>query len=352
MEENNGHKLDPEIAMVSQAMSQKESIEVDNCEEIEGKDDDNMILRGGKNKKNYNINSNYQKNYNKNTNSKNNNNNKINITSKKKVLSNNKKEYTYDLKFDYKSNYFYQDLPENDWNKIKSFLKNLFTNKDNIPNDTQLKSFFSGFPNLIKGNIPKLQKILDDISKDYTNFPIYQKIMQFFLTEFYKPKPAIFEVYFFPNEKNEKHIIEYIRSSMKSLNIAIFSLTRDNFAKSIIEVFKRGVKVKIISDDECVKNYGSDVYRLAAEGIPCKTDNNPQYHMHNKYAVIDESIVITGSFNWTSQAILYNNENLLVYEDKDLALKYNNEFNNLWNSFPTFIDKQTAIKNIEKNEKK
>ena len=139
---------------------------------------------------------------------------------------------------------------------------------------------------------------------------------------------------------------------MKSLNIAIFSLTRDNFAKSIIEVFKRGVKVKIISDDECVKNYGSDVYRLAAEGIPCKTDNNPQYHMHNKYAVIDESIVITGSFNWTSQAILYNNENLLVYEDKDLALKYNNEFNNLWNSFPTFIDKQTAIKNIEKNEKK
>jgi phosphatidylserine/phosphatidylglycerophosphate/cardiolipin synthase-like enzyme len=177
--------------------------------------------------------------------------------------------------------------------------------------------------------------------------------MQFFLKEYYKPKPSICEVYFFPNAKNEKHLIEMLRTCMKSLDIAIFSLTRDNFAKAVIEVFNRGIKVRVIADDECVKNFGSDVYKLAAAGISCKTDNSAQYHMHNKYAIIDESVIVTGSFNWTSQAISNNQENLLFYQDKDIAQQYTNEFNNLWNSFSTVIDKETALKQIEieKNKK-
>ena len=138
-----------------------------------------------------------------------------------------------------------------------------------------------------------------------------------------------------------------LRSCKKSLNIAIFSITRDNFAKAIIEVFNRGVKVRVIADDECVKNYGSDVYKLAAVGIPCKTDNSAQFHMHNKYAIIDESVIVTGSFNWTTQAINNNQENLLFYEDKDLAADYLKEFDELWKQFCTVIDKQTALKQIE-----
>ena len=176
--------------------------------------------------------------------------------------------------------------------------------------------------------------------------------MQFFLKEYYKPKPSICNVYFFPNTKNEKYLIEMIRTCMKSLDIAIFSITRDNFAKAIIEVFKRGIKVRVIADDECVKNYGSDVYKLAVAGIPCKTDSNAQFHMHNKYAIIDESVIITGSFNWTTQAINSNQENLLFYEDKKLAEQYTNEYNKLWDSFTAVIDKETALRKIELEKNK
>ena len=55
-----------------------------------------------------------------------------------------------------------------------------------------------------------------------------------------------------------------------------------------------------------LKNYVSDVYKLDAAGIPCKTDSNAQFHMHNKYTIIDESVIVTGSFNWTTQAINNN----------------------------------------------
>jgi cardiolipin hydrolase len=74
--------------------------------------------------------------------------------------------------------------------------------------------------------------------------------------------------------------------------------------------------------------------------------------MHNKYAIIDESVVITGSFNWTTQAINNNQENLLFYEDKELADKYLKEFNKLWNEFNTVIDKENAIKQVELEKEK
>jgi cardiolipin hydrolase len=59
--------------------------------------------------------------------------------------------------------------------------------------------------------------------------------------------------------------------------------------------------------------------------------------MHHKFCVIDESIVITGSFNWTSQAVNFNQENILFYENKEIAQKYITEFNKLWNEFEVTI---------------
>lgn len=364
-------EFDPELALMAQNAkmeleANQENNDDDNGidvheeeimveEEAMGEEGENSILRGKKKKKNYNNYSNYNNNNNKYYN--NNNNNKDNYFDKanaktplkKKVIQ--KKELIYDPNFDYESNYFYQTISKNEWDEIKSFLIKCFQNQSQIPSESYLQNFFISHPKLKKGNIENLQALLDSISSQYKNFQVYQKIIQYFIKEYYKPKPSICNVYFFPNAKNEKYLIEMLRTCKQSLNVAIFSLTRDNFAKSLIEVFKRGVKVRVIADDECVKNYGSDIYTLAANGIPCKTDNSAQFHMHNKYAIIDESVIVTGSFNWTTQAINNNQENLLFYEDKDLAKQYLSEFDKLWKEFTTTIDKQTAIKKIEEEKK-
>ena len=371
--ENVAHEFDPELALA--AAEAKAEREAELNEEIEIQDDEifvsnedneekdegekegegKTILRARKKKKNYvNYDANNYKNTNTNTNTKTtttkttttNNNTNITLTKKKVVL---KKDLMYDPDFDPNANYFYQNISDSDWDKIKSFLRKAFTGQ--IPTEDQLKNFFDGYPKLKRGNVEKLQNALDTVASEKKNFKAYQTIMNFFLQEFYKPKPSICNVYFFPNAKNEKYLVEMLRTCMKSLNIAIFSITRDNFAKAIIEVFKRGVDVKVIADDECVKNYGSDVYKLAAAGIPCKTDSSAQFHMHNKYAIIDESVIITGSFNWTTQAINNNQENLFFYEDKEIAQQYVKEFNKLWSSFTAVIDKETALRQIELEKK-
>jgi hypothetical protein len=45
--------------------------------------------------------------------------------------------------------------------------------------------------------------------------------------------------------------------------------------------------VRLITDDECSKFAGADIFILGSRGIPCTMDKNERVHMHNKFAIID-----------------------------------------------------------------
>lgn len=54
--------------------------------------------------------------------------------------------------------------------------------------------------------------------------------------------------------------------------------------------------------------------------------------MHNKFAIIDSAVVLTGSYNWTVSASNNNQENILIIESKGVVNNYESEFNKLWGS--------------------
>jgi cardiolipin hydrolase len=161
--------------------------------------------------------------------------------------------------------------------------------------------------------------------------------MEYINLEYFRYKPALLEVFFFPDSSNEIHLVNLLRSSKHSVDIAIFCLTNHKITNAILEAFERKVKIRLIADDECCKMMGSDVYKIASKGIPTKTDDSIKYHMHHKFAIIDKSVLVTGSFNWTQQAVKYNQENLLFFEDKELCNKYTEAFEKLWKEFYTVI---------------
>ena len=252
----------------------------------------------------------------------------------------------FDSTFNLENEYFYKEIENKEWEEILSFLQSYIS--ENKVNEELLKSFFTMHPSIKKGNAELFLSKINSLP--ITNISTYQSLIKFTLSEYFQPKPVICECYFFPNASNEEKVVSMLRTCKKKLDIAIFSLTLDSIAEAILEAFQRGVKVRMIADDECAKNKGSNVKLIASVGVPCKTDN-AVYHMHHKFAVLDESVVIMGSFNWTGQAVKYNQENIFFYEDKNIASQYSQEFERLWNSFNTVIDQKEAIEAVENEAK-
>ena len=252
----------------------------------------------------------------------------------------------FDTTFNLDNEYFYKELDSKEWDEITSFLQEYIS--QNKTSEDELKSFFNLHPSIRKGNAEKLITKINSLN--IQNFSTYQALYKFALGEYFQPKPVICECHFFPNASNEEKVVSMLRTCKKTLDIAIFSLTLDSIAEAILEAYQRGIKVRMIADDECAKNKGSNVKLIASVGVPCKTDN-AIYHMHHKFAVLDGSVVIMGSFNWTGQAVKYNQENIFFYEDKGIANQYAQEFERLWNSFNTVIDQKEAIEAVENEAK-
>jgi len=127
----------------------------------------------------------------------------------------------------------------------------------------------------------------------------------------------------------KKDILYWIKRANLTINVMVYVFTLDDLANALIEAKSRGVSVKVIIEKEEAEVRGSEYQRLLASGINVVLDGNP-YLMHHKVAIIDSKIVITGSYNWTLSAEDRNDENLIIFEDKDLAQAYEEEFYRVW----------------------
>jgi len=146
----------------------------------------------------------------------------------------------------------------------------------------------------------------------------------------------ISEVLFFmgkqPNTDNFKRFLRFIHSATITLDICVFTITDDDISREVIDRFRSGVSVRLITDDNQSKTLGSDIEKLHKSGIPIRLDNTGA-HMHHKFAIIDDICVINGSLNWTRQARTLNSENTVISNDMDLVQPFITHFNMLWDAF-------------------
>jgi len=140
------------------------------------------------------------------------------------------------------------------------------------------------------------------------------------------------EVYFSLDDDPESIIIENIDKAKESINIAMYTFTDSDIAYAIVEAKNQGVDIKIYLDKQEVNAQYSKSRFFVNEGIEKIRISSNNYIMHNKFAVIDNKIVITGSYNWTASAGERNDENLLVVDDQEIVKRYQDYFYDLWNN--------------------
>lgn len=136
-------------------------------------------------------------------------------------------------------------------------------------------------------------------------------------------------VHFSPGTECLDCIVRLLRRAARGVDICVFTITDDRLVEPILHAHRRGVAVRIISDDDKALDEGSDIYRLRHAGVPTRVDNC-EHHMHHKFAIFDDHTVVTGSYNWTRSAATYNRENLILSSDPRMVRPFRDGFDELW----------------------
>jgi phosphatidylserine/phosphatidylglycerophosphate/cardiolipin synthase-like enzyme len=137
------------------------------------------------------------------------------------------------------------------------------------------------------------------------------------------------EVYFSLYDHPQKEIIKNINQAQAFINIAMYTFTDQEIALSLTSAQNRGVKVRVYLDRSQIESTYSVSRLLVQEGLKVRISTN-NYIMHHKFAIIDNRLLLTGSYNWTLAANNKNNENLMVIDDPEVITRYQNQFEKLW----------------------
>ncbi|QDV45487.1 Phospholipase D precursor [Stieleria neptunia] len=137
------------------------------------------------------------------------------------------------------------------------------------------------------------------------------------------------EAFFSPDDACVGKINRLFTSSRKAVDVCVFTITDDRIKNAILAAHRRGVAIRIISDNDKSTDLGSDIDQLARLGVPVRVDRT-DYHMHHKFAIFDKRQLLTGSYNWTRSAAKYNEENFIVTGDTALLGAFRRAFDELW----------------------
>jgi phosphatidylserine/phosphatidylglycerophosphate/cardiolipin synthase-like enzyme len=138
------------------------------------------------------------------------------------------------------------------------------------------------------------------------------------------------EVYFSPGGGIRPRLLRAIEAARRSIDIAVYNFTSKELAEALYAAKGRGVQIRILVDQENSEE-GFVIRGLRRHSLPVRTLGvQEQSLMHHKFAVFDDRLVATGSYNWTQSAEHANYENLVVLDDPEVIGRFQREFNRLW----------------------
>lgn len=135
--------------------------------------------------------------------------------------------------------------------------------------------------------------------------------------------------YFAPEDNVERIINSRLKKANNSIRFMAFSFTSDVIAETMISKFKNGLIVQGVFEKKGSNSEYSEYTKMLIEGVPVIKDRNYRI-MHHKVIIIDDRIVITGSFNFSKNANRSNDENILIVESPEIAASYTEEFRRIY----------------------
>ncbi|MES0489154.1 MAG: phospholipase D-like domain-containing protein [Leptospirales bacterium] len=172
-------------------------------------------------------------------------------------------------------------------------------------------------------------------------------------------------LYFSPTDSAQtvQKVVEAIGKAENSIRYMVFAFSHDEISSALIEASRRGVKVYGIHDSNFVSGISQEASRLYRASVlmprymRIRIDGNENYvpdsgtnvvssnsfrsgsKMHCKTMLIDadtdSGVAITGSFNWSQNAVHNNDENLLLIHNSNVSRSLLNQWKLAWQKSTT-----------------
>jgi len=137
------------------------------------------------------------------------------------------------------------------------------------------------------------------------------------------------EAFFSPGEDCLRAIQQRLCAAQRQVDICVFTISDDRISAEILAAHRRGVAVRVITDNDKEYDDGSDIDALRRAGVAVAVDRGGA-HMHHKFALFDGRWLLNGSYNWTRSACYHNEENLVLSNEPRLVAAFSARFDKLW----------------------
>lgn len=125
-------------------------------------------------------------------------------------------------------------------------------------------------------------------------------------------------------------IVRQILNAKESLKIAMAWFTNPVIFDSLLKACRKGIEVTLLINNDLINNRpnGLPFNKLIQNGAQLYIAESPSL-IHHKFCIIDEKVVIDGSYNWTVLAEKNNDENIVVIENGKVINDFVSAFDNL-----------------------
>lgn len=141
------------------------------------------------------------------------------------------------------------------------------------------------------------------------------------------------ELHFSQDGSIERLLLETMAVSRASISLAAYRLTNLRLAQGLVDAHRRGLDVRIVLDAVKYEANLALAELFQEHGVPHRPiagRQGPPTKMHHKFAIFDDRMVTTGSYNWTDESEEQNFEDLVILRDEALVARYRGAFEQLW----------------------
>jgi len=140
--------------------------------------------------------------------------------------------------------------------------------------------------------------------------------------------PRDLDTCFSPDEACGEKLLAFVQSARRSVDVAVFAITLEDLVDELVDASMR-IQVRVIVDARQAQTENSLVYRLIRGKVDVRYGRQRGL-MHDKFSIVDDAMVQTGSFNYTTYASEASAENQVYLASPVVVKRYKAHFDEMW----------------------